>query len=193
MDTSAPLIDEFLPNYEVATHHFIEINAPIEDVYRVVRDLDFGGSSLARFLVWVRNAPARLRGEQALGLTLDDLLGLGFVLLADEAPRELVLGFVGEFWTASGGLKRLDPAAFRAFVMPGYAKAVMNFAVIGLEDGRTRLTTESRAQCFDEASRRKFQRYLLFTNHLRGVLRWSILRACKRRAEAAALPRATAP
>lgn len=183
---SASLIDDFLPVYEIATHHHIDIAAPIEEVYALVRHLDFGGSRLARGIVWIRNVPARLRGEEALGLTIDDLLDLGFILLADEPPRELVLGFVGEFWTASGNLIELEPAEFLGFARPGCAKAAMNFAVSGLEDGRTRLTTESRAQCSDEASRRKLERYIFFTNHLRGLLRWSILRACKRGAEATA-------
>jgi hypothetical protein len=180
----APLIDEFLPVYEFDTHHEIDIDAPIEDVYSVVRDLDLSGAALARILLWLRNVPARLRGERGLGLTLEDLLGVGFILLADEPPGELVLGFVGEFWTATGNLKKLAPSEFRGFAVPGYAKAVMNFRLTALDDGRrTRLATDSRAQCLDDTSRRKFRRYMFLTNRLRGVLRSSLLRACKHRAE----------
>ena len=177
------LIDEFLPDYEVETHHRIAIDAPIETVYTVVRNLDMSDSNLARAILWLRNVPARLRGQQGLGLTLDDLLGLGFILLADEPPRELVLGFAGQFWTATGNLQKLEPEEFRKFATPGCAKAAMNFTLTRLEDGRTRLATDSRAQCLDETSRRKFQRYMFFTNRLRSVLRWSLLRSCKRRAE----------
>ena len=182
-------MDEFLPTYEVATHHHIDIDAPVEDVYSVVRDLDFGDSGLARVIIWIRNVPARLRGERALGVTLSDLLDLGFILLADEPPRELVVGFVGQFWTASGNLEELDPEEFVGFDRPGYAKAAMNFAVTRLGDGRSRLTTETRARCFDDEARRKLTRYVFFTSHLRGVLRWALLRAFKRRAEAGARQR----
>lgn len=182
----ASLIDEWLPSYEVATHHHIEIDAPIEVAYRAVRGLDFSDSSLARWIVWIRNVPAQLRGEQGLGLTLDDLLDLGFILLADEPPHEMVLGFVGQFWTASGNLKKLKREEFQEFDEPGCVKAVMNFALTRLDDERTLLETDSRALCLDEASRQKFRRYMFFTNRLRGVLRWSLLRSCKRRAEARA-------
>jgi hypothetical protein len=185
-----PLIDEFLPTYEVASHHRIEIDAPIEDVYTTVRELDFSDSGLARLILWIRNLPARVRGEPGLGLTLDDLLGLGFIMLADEPPHELVLGFAAEFWTPSGNLRTLTPDEFLTLSAPECAKAVMNFRLTLTEKGRTCLSTDSRAQCFDEASRRKFNRYMLFTDHLRGVLRQAMLRSCKRRAEAMAQDRA---
>jgi len=189
MPVPGSLIDEFLPDYEASTHHRIEIDAPIEDVYTTVRALDFSDSRLARLILWIRNIPARRRGEPGLGPTLDDLLDLGFILLADEPPGELVLGFVGEFWTPSGNLRKLAPEEFRAFSQPGCAKAVMNFSVTSTENGRTWLATDTRALCSDEPSRRKFNRYVLFTNHLRSVLRWALLRSCKRRAEASARDR----
>ena len=178
------LIDEFLPNYDFSHHTYrIEIDAPIEKVYTVVRNLDLSDANLARVILWLRSVPMRLRGQQGLGLTLDDLLELGFILLADDPPRELVLGFVGQLWTASAQLKKLETDEFREFAIPGCVKAAMNFTFTQLEDGRTRLATESRAQCLDEASRRKFQRYWFFTNRLGAVFRRSSLRAFKRRAE----------
>ncbi len=187
---AASLIDEFLPDYEFATHHSIEIDASVEDVYAVVRDLDLSNARLARVLLWIRNVPARLKGEQGLGLTLDDLLDLGFILLAEEPPRELVLGFAGELWTASGNLRRLQPDAFLPFAESGCVKAVMNFTIQRLQGGRSRLATDSRALCLDETSRQRFRRYMFFTDRLRGVLRRSLLRECRRRAEARSrLPR----
>ena len=104
MTMSTPLIDDFMPTYEVATQHGIEIDAPAESVYTTVRELDFSDSGLARAILWIRNSPARLRGEPGLGLTVDDLLDLGFILLADESPRELVV----DSWASSGHRREIS-------------------------------------------------------------------------------------
>lgn len=177
------LIDEFLPVYDFTLHNHIEIDAPIEEVYAVVRNLDLRDATLFRFLVWLRGAPARLRGQRILRSTLEDLLKHGFTLLGEEPPHELVLGMVGKLWTVSGHLQKLGPEEFRGFATPGFAKVAWNFSLTPLEGGRSRLATESRAQCLDEASRQKVRRYLSFSLRFSSVIRWSALRACKRQAE----------
>ena len=66
------IIDEFLPVYDRSMHHHIEIDAPLERVYTVVRKLDLTGAYLFRVLVWLRSVPALLQGRPPLGFTLDD-------------------------------------------------------------------------------------------------------------------------
>ena len=177
------LIDEFLPVYDVSVHHRIEINAPLEKVYTVVRKLDLSGATVLRVGFWLRSVPLLLQGRPPLGCTLDDLERVGLVRLGEAPPHELVLGFVGKLWTGSGDLQKLEAREFREFATPGFAKAAWNFTLTRSEDGRTHLATESRAQCLDEASSRKFQRYLFFIKPLSGLTRRSALRACKRQAE----------
>jgi hypothetical protein len=177
------LIDEFLPVYDLSMDHGIEIDAPIEKVYTVVRKLDLTGANLFRVLVWLRSVPALLQGRPPLGSTLEDLERLGFIRLGEAPPHELVLGFVGKLWTASGDFQKLEAREFREFAMPGFAKVAWNFTLTRSDDGRTHLATESRVQCLDEASRRSFQRYWFFMRPVSSLTRQSALRAFKRQAE----------
>jgi hypothetical protein len=177
------LIDDFLPVYDRSMHHHIEIDAPLEKIYTVVRKLDLTGAYLFRVLVWLRSVPALLQGRPPLGFTLDDLERLGFIRLGEAPPRELVLGFVGKLWTTSGDFQKLEAREFREFATPGFAKVALNFMLTRSDDGRTHLTTESRVQCLDEASSRKFQRYFFFIGPVSSQTRRSALRDFKRQAE----------
>jgi hypothetical protein len=179
------LIDDFLPVHDFSKRYQICVAAPIANVYGVVRRLDLTKAHLLRVLFWLRSVPALLQGRKALGATLADLQDLGLVVLGEAPPRELALGFVGKLWTASGGIIKVDPKDFRGFARPGFAKAVWNFTLAPASDGHTRLTTETRVACLDDASRRKFRRYAFIVGPLSGATRWDALRACKRQAEGA--------
>jgi hypothetical protein len=177
------LINEFLPIYDRSMHHHIEIDAPLERVYTVVRQLDLTDAYVFRVLVWLRSVPALLQGRPPLGFTLDALERLGIIRLGEAPPHELVLGFVGKLWTTSGDFQKLEASEFREFAMPGFAKVAWNFTLTRSEDGRTRLATESRVQCLDEVSSRRFQRYFFFIRPVSSQTRHSALRAFKRQAE----------
>lgn len=185
------LIDEELPTFDVAERHQLVVRAQAARVYAVVRRLDLSGSRVVRGLFALRGVPARLtgrgRGPSPLGLTLDELLQRGgFVLLAERPGEELLLGLVGRFWTTSGALQRVDPAGFRAFDRPGFAKAVWNFHLAPAGQGKTLLSTETRVLCLDPASRRSFRRYWRLIRPFSGLIRRIALREIRRRAEAAA-------
>ena len=177
------LIDDFLPVYERAMHHRIQIDAPIEEVYTRVRRLDLSDAWLFRVLVWLRSVPARLQGRPTLGFTLEDLERLGLIRLGEAPPHEVLLGFVAKVWTATGDFQKLEAREFREFAMPGFAKVAWNFTLSRSEEGRTHLATESRVQCLDEASTRSFQRYWFFMGPVSSLTRQSALRAFKRQAE----------
>jgi hypothetical protein len=178
------LIDEFLPTYNfVARQYSIEINAPIEEVYPVVRKLDLREAYFTRLILFVRSIPAILQGRPAIGTTMDDLGKMGFFLLGEDPPNELLIGFIGKLWTTTGELQIVDPARYRAFTTPGYLKGVWNFTLTPLSEGRTRLSTVSRAQSLCEESLRNTRRYWFFIRPVSGAVRLGMLRACKRQAE----------
>ena len=170
------LIDDYLPDYHVASRHQIDVHATPEVVYALVRRLDLSGSWLIRLLFGLRGLPTH-------GLTLDAFLEWGFALL-DEAPgRELLLGLIGRFWTLKGSLQRVEPSAFRSFDQPGYARAAWTFYLTPQPSGSTLLVTETRVQCTDEAGLRRFRRYWRLVGPFSGVIRKEILRVIKREAE----------
>lgn len=184
------LIDESLPVYHVVERHKIEVLAPAERVYDVVRHLDFSRSRVIRLLFWLRYFPGRWRspgsgaGGTRLALTLDTLVrSSGFVLLGERLEREILLGLVGRFWTSSGGIRRVTADEFRSFVRPGYAKAAWNFSVKKRDGNRALLTTETRVFCLDRTSRRLFLLYWALIRPFSGLVRREMLRSAKRRAE----------
>ena len=177
------LIDELLPAYDVSEYHQIGIHAPLERVYDAVRALDLSCSRVIRWLFLLRELPALWhsshRGDQRFDLTLDGLLRSGFILLGEKPPQELLLGLVGRFWTPSGDIQRLSVSEFRTFNRPGYAKAAWNFSLSEQEDGTTRLVTQTRVLCLDEASRRRLRLYWVFIRPFSGLIRREMLRSIK--------------
>ncbi len=179
------LIDEFLPSHDYSARYGVSVAAPIDTVYRVVRRMDLTGAHLLRALFWVRSVPARLRGKKPLGPTLAALQEAGLVVLAEAPPHELTMGFVGTLWTPSGGIVKVAAEDFRSFARPGFAKAIWNVTLAPASDGHTRLETETRVACIDDASRRNFRRYVFVVGPLSGATRRAALRAWKREAEGA--------
>ncbi|MEK6304040.1 MAG: hypothetical protein AABO41_25335 [Acidobacteriota bacterium] len=184
------LIDEYFPSYDVVERHRIEVNAPSNLVYDAARNLDLSDSRIVRALFRLREIPGWCRSRhsraQRLGLTLEDLLASGFVVLGERSEEEIVLGLVGRFWTASGGIKRVDAKAFFAFSSPGYAKAAWNFSLRETPDAVTELTTETRVLCLDNLSRRRFRLYWTLVAPFSGLIRMEALRSIKRAAESKA-------
>ena len=170
------LIDQHLPEYHFVSAHSIEISADGRDVFDAARHGDFSNSAMIRRLF-------RLRGLPRSALSVDGLLGLGFVLLAEQSGREFVLGAVGKPWTPGGKLLRLDGAGYAAFDTAGYAKIAWNFTVDRPPAAPLRLSTETRVQCTDNASRRKFALYWRLAGPLSGWIRRAMLLGIKQRLE----------
>lgn len=171
-------IDKFAPRYDFREHNSTDVHAPAERVYGAVRALDLRYSSFVRALF-------RLRGMPEECLTLNGLLKSGFTVLAEVPNKELLLGLVGRFWTISGGVVRLNAEGFYTFGREGYAKAAWNFSLEPRGENVTRLATETRVFCTDDASRRMFRLYWLFIRPFSGSVRREALRAVKRAAEQA--------
>lgn len=131
----------------------VTVRAGPDRAYRAVREVDLSDSAVIRSLFALRGLPRR--GP----LSLDDLPRIGFVILAEDPGREIVLGLVGRFWRARGGLRRVAPGEFDAFAEPGFAKAAWNFLVEPAGGGRSAVSTETRVVTTDPASLRSFRRY----------------------------------
>lgn len=180
------LIDEALPAYDVAERHATDVAAPPERVWAAGRALDLRGSPLIRVLFALRSLPGlfsrRRAGGAGLGLDRAGLERSGFVVLGERENEELLLGLVGRFWTPTGGIVRVGAGEWRDWERPGYAKAAWNFTLAPLPDGRTRLVTETRVRCTDEASRRSFLRYWRVVGPFSGLIRREMLRGIRKSA-----------
>jgi hypothetical protein len=185
------VLDEFLPVYDVNEVHSTRVAAPPADVLAAARTVTAREVPLLVVLMALRRLPAAVRRRRAAvafrSLDRPLLTGLtrgGFVTLADR-PDELVLGVIGRFWTADGGVLPVSAEGFVAFEEPGFAKAVVNFHVREV-DGGTLLTTETRIQGTDESATRSFRRYWRVVMPGSAAIRRAWLRAIRKRAERAA-------
>jgi hypothetical protein len=181
------LIDRFLPDYDVVEHHAVDIDAPVDDAYRAVKELDLARSPVVLALLFARGLPHLFTGavKPKRRLGLDEIVESGFVVLAEEPGRELVLGIVGKFWQLSSGVHRIEPDEFIGFGAPGFAKAVWNFVVSTRTGGGSRVETETRVVSTDDDARRQFSRYWWLIGRFSALIRRIVLDQIKRDAESA--------
>jgi hypothetical protein len=138
-------------------------------------------------LLFARGLPHLFTGavKPKRRLGLDEIVESGFVVLAEEPDRELVLGIVGKFWQLSSGVHRVEPDEFIGFDTPGFAKAVWNFVVSARPGGGSRVETETRVVCIDDDARRQFSRYWWLIGRFSALIRRIVLGQIKRDAETA--------
>ena len=184
------LIDQYMPEPQFAERHALRVAAPPERAWAAVRALDLRGSLVVRTLFALRSLPGLFLGRKArggagggLGSTMDGLLRNGFVLLAERAPHEIVLGLAGRFWTPTGGIARIAADELADWDVPGMAVAVWNFTVLPTDEGSL-VATETRVRCTDDAARRSFARYWRVVRPFSGLIRMEALRAIRRTAQA---------
>ena len=123
------------------------------------------------------------RGDAIATLTLDDAVRAGFVVLAEEPGREIVLGVAGRFWTISGTRMTIGREDFARHAERGTAKAAMSFRVDPARLGRSRVVTETRVLCADATARRHFRRYWRVVRPGSALIRRLALLQIKRNAE----------
>jgi hypothetical protein len=155
-----PLLDRFIPAYEIGERHEIRVAAPADVAYASACAFDLQQSPVIR---------AIFRGrELILGAPHDDALpagllvqmrGLGWGVLADEPGHEIVMGAVTQPWQRRVKFRALPPDAFAGFDSPGYVKIVWTIEAEPLGSSTSLLRTMTRVQATDADSRRKLRRY----------------------------------
>jgi hypothetical protein len=180
-------IDDFVSTWQFGEVHEIRVHASPEQVYRALRAVTADEIRFFRILTWIRQprfpwstARESILAAPARQPILDVATRSGFLLLADEPPREIVVGAV----VCCGAGHNLDPQEFARLDRPGYAKAGMNFLATAEGDGWTRLRTETRVYATDNSARRRFALYWRAIYPGSWLIRFMWLRAVKTGAEA---------
>jgi len=181
------LLDDFAPKWQFREVHAIAALATPERAYRAVETVTAREIRMFRALTWFRRL-GRVGPESILNAPPDEPIlevatRSGFILLAAEPPREMVVGTL--VITPPGAARLTAARQFRDLEEPGYAKAVMNFRIDRAGLAMCVVTTETRVYATDPRTRRKFAIYWWTIRPGSGLIRRMWLRAIRRRAETA--------
>jgi hypothetical protein len=157
------LLDRFLPNPDVDEYHQIKVRAPAAVTLAAAKETDLQASPIANAIFRLRAVPALLRGgpfrpQGSRGL-VEETLGLGWGVLAEEPDREIVIGAYTQPWHEQVTFHSLPPEDFARFNRPGYVKIAWTLAAEPLGPASSLLVTRTRAVATDPQARRKFRRY----------------------------------
>ena len=179
------LLDRFMPRYDIVERHRIAVAAPARVTVAAAREMNVRQSALARAIFLARE---RLLGagrdERRLptGL-LDQVLSLGWRVLAEEPDREIVVGAVTKPWEAEVTFRGLSPEAFDAFNEPDFVKIVWTLRADAIDDSHSIFRTETRAVATDAGAATKFRRYWAFLSPGICLIRQATLGPLKAEAE----------
>jgi hypothetical protein len=156
-------LDAFLPSYDFSTRHAVAVAVDPVRADRALREVTFKEVPLVRALLVARGLGLRSAEDTVLGAMVPRA-----TVLEDVPGEGVVLTLSGQFWRLRG----------RGPEAP--ATAVIDFRALPGS-----LATETRVHVPDPVSRRKFGRYWRIVRPFSGLIRMVVLRAAKRRAEAA--------
>jgi len=179
------LLDEFAPKWQFRETHGIAVLAAPDRAYHAIETVTAGEITLFRALTWFRRL-GRIGPDSILNAPpnepiLDVATRTGFLLLAAQPPKEIVVGTL--VMAPPGAVRPRTPDEFKAIHEPGYAKAVMNFRIDRAGLAMSVVTTETRVHATDPRTRRSFAVYWWTIRAGSGLIRRMWLRAIRRRAE----------
>jgi hypothetical protein len=179
----ATRLDEFAPAWQFHEVHSRRVSAPPDQVYRALKAVRADDVLLFRSLTWIRRGGRQLPPGILNAGTERPLIDIattgGFVSLADDPPRELVIGTVD---AAPRGPRQRPTAETLRTPPPGYAVATMNFLVTGDGTGSSIVSTETRVMANGASVRRRFAVYWRVIYPGSALIRRMWLRAIEKRA-----------
>jgi hypothetical protein len=177
-------LDEFVPAWQFREVHTISVAAPPPRVFEAIRRVRADEIQLFHTLTWIRRggreAPPSIMNAGGSRSLIDIATSTGFLRLADDAPRELVVGTV--VMAPPGKRGTLTPEIFKQPLPPGFALAGMNFLVTPDGPERSLVSTETRVFATSADARRRFARYWRVIYPGSAIIRRMWLRAIERRA-----------
>jgi hypothetical protein len=175
-DERDPLLDRFMPTYDVVTRHQRRIDAPPEAVLAAAQEMDIQASPLARAIFRTRELVlgARATPRAARGL-MDEMTAIGWGVLAEIPGREIVVGAVTKPWEADVRFRAIPSDKFSTFAEPGYVQIAWTLRADPDGLGHTIFRTETRARATDADARARFRRYWAVFSPGMSLIRWTML------------------
>jgi hypothetical protein len=194
-DEVDPHLDVFMPKYDVAERHRVDVAAPSAVTFEALMDMDLERSSLVRAIFKGRqlllgaDADTKMAGRSLVEVTK----ALGWVVLADMPGREIVMGAVTRPWEPNVVFRGIPPGEFAAFNEPEYVKIVWTLRADAISPYSSIARSETRAVATDAAARGKFRWYWARFSAGIVLIREISMRLVKNDAESRASARRTGP
>ena len=119
------LLDRFLPKFEVLERHHTRVAAPVDVTYAAARQMSLDESPVARAIFRGRELLMRAAstdGRRSAPL-IDEVLSIGWGVLAQEPGREIVVGAVTQPWKSEVTFRALPPDEFASVNEPGMPRS----------------------------------------------------------------------
>ena len=180
-----PLLDRFMPNYEVVDRHHVAVAAPTDVTFAAMCELNMEQSGLVRAIFKARQIALGGRYDRAAkpaGL-LASMQAIGWRVLDERPGHEVILGAVTRPWDANVVFRPIAPEAFAMFAEPDYVKIAWTLRADPVSGRESIVRTETRAVATDRTARAKFRRYWSIFSPGIVLIRRVMLRQVKRDAE----------
>jgi hypothetical protein len=180
-------LDDWMPRWQIRERHIIPVAASPEKVFAAIHSVRADDIFLFRTLIAIRRCgqtgPESIMNAPEQKPILDVATQTTFVLLAEDAPRELVIGTVIAAPPKARASGRLAPELFQKKLQPGVVLATMNFLVTPDDQGGSTISTETRIYANNRSALRRFAIYWRVIHPGSDIIRRMWLRAIKQRAE----------
>lgn len=182
-----PLLDRFMPEYDVVERHKVHVEAPADVTLRTAKAADLQGSPVVRAIFRARELVlgAKPDDRRPAGL-FEEMTALGWGVLADDPGREIVVGAVTQPWLADVVFRAVPPDEFASFREPGYVKIAWTLRADPDGPRASTFRTETRVTTTDGDARARFRWYWARFSPGIVLIRRFLLPAVKRGAERAA-------
>jgi len=180
-----PLLDRFMPAYEVVERHKIGVGASAAVALAAACDLDLQRSSVIRALFRTREVTlGGARQDNQVPRTLLAMVkATGWNVLAEVPNRAVVVGTVTQPWAADVVFHAIPAEEFAAFQEPGWVKIAWTLRADPISATESVARTETRVITTDPIAREKFRRYWAFVSPGIPLIRRIALRMAKQEAE----------
>ena len=160
-DEADPLLDIFMPIYDIAERHHVKVAAPANVTFGALMYMDLEDSTLIRAIFKGRELlmGAEPDAKATASSLVETTKKLGWVVLAEVPGHEIVMGAVTRPWEADVTFRGIPAEHFAAFDEPDYVKIVWTLRADGVSPMRSIARTETRAVATDAPARRKFRWY----------------------------------
>jgi hypothetical protein len=156
-----PLLDIFMPKYDVAERHHLGVAAPAASTFGALMDMDLEQSLVVRAIFKGRQIllGAEPDATRTIRTLVEATKELGWVVLAEMPGHEIVMGAVTRPWEPNVVFRGVPAEQFAAFDEPEYVKIVWTLRADAISPYSSVARSETRAVATDASARRKFRWY----------------------------------